>query len=250
MFSYNPNIYTGNLNKNAVRKAIEHCRKQLPNEGCGAIINDRFIPFANESQDPENSFEIHGDNWFLLYMNGEIDCLVHSHDNCNRATIVDQEQQQKMDIPWLIVNFHKGSVHDCIVFGEKTPAPLLGRPFFYGAFDCFTLLRDYMQMQDIILPNPPHKWEFWAVGEPVFETAIKNNPDLPFKTVSEVVTSGGFQVGDVLMYAVHGTRYINHVAVVYNDSKEVLHHVSGRISGLYPINFFRKYLRRVMRKVS
>lgn len=250
MFTYNPNIYTGSLKKDAVQKAIEYCRKQLPNEGCGAIIHGKFVSFENKAETPENSFEIHDDAWYLHYMADEIDCLVHSHNNCNRATFIDQEQQQKMDIPWLIINFYQGAVRDCIVFGEKKSAPLLGRPFFYGAFDCFTLLRDYMLEQDIKLPNPPHHWEFWADGDPVFENVIENNPDMPLKTVSESIPPGGFKVGDVLLYSVQGTRYINHVGVVYGDSLEVLHHVSGRISGLYPINFFRKYLRRVMRIVT
>jgi hypothetical protein len=52
---------------------------------------------------------------------------------------------------------------------------------------------------------------------------------------------------DILLYNIDGAKYINHVAVVTSDRGEVLHHIIRNVSGIYPINYNRKYLRKVMR---
>ena len=244
MFSYNPNIYIGSQSKAAVDAAVAHALAEFPLESCGAIVNGSYLPFKNEAENPETEFIINDPLWFDHYTAGAVDCLVHSHNDCNRASVVDQAQQKKLDLPSMIINLRQRSLMDCIVFGEEQAAPLEGRPFFYGAFDCLSQVGDYMQAKHgVTLPNPAHEWEFWAGGESVFEDAIAAEQDFPFVEVPHA----SLQCDDLLLYASAGTRYINHIGVVCSDNGEVLHHFQNRLSGKFSIGYARKYLRKVLR---
>lgn len=245
-FSYNPNIYISNLNKDAVQAAMSHAKAEFPDEACGAIIKGKYLPFENTVEDKANAFEISADAWFVHYTAGDVDCLVHSHNDFNKASVLDQVQQKELDIPSLIINLRQKSVIDCIVFGCEEIAPLFGRPFFYGAFDCISLVNDFVRQEfDIVLPNPAHDWEFWLHGESPLEDFLAQDNN---KTVYEIPVTEARR-GDILFYNMYGTRYYNHMAAVYEDNMTILHHLDGHISGKYPINYARKYLRKVMRLV-
>lgn len=243
-FTYNPNTYTANLDKRCVNAAINHAKKEFPKEACGAIIDKHYVKFDNEHDDPENAFEIKDDKFFKAYINEEVECLVHSHNDFNQASLLDQEQQRELDLPSLIINLRQRSLMDCIVFGNTLPiAPLIGRPFFYGAFDCIALVYDYIRLNlNLSIPNPPREWAFWAKGVSMFEKHLTEQT-IPFYEVP----IKAMKAGDILLYTINGSKYINHIAVLMNDKGEVLHHIYNTVSGSYPINFNRKYLRKIMR---
>ena len=245
-FSYCPNIYTGDLPPAAVRAAVKHALKEFPNESCGAIIGSKYVRFKNESETPENHFEIKDSRWFDAYVDGRVRCLVHSHNDWPRATVEDQTQQQELGVPSLVINLKHRSLIDCILLGGNEKVPLEGRPFFYGIFDCLALVSDYMlETRNIVLPNPPHDWEFWAKGENPIEQMIDTNKEIPFTPVNK----GGIQEGDVLLYNIWGTRYINHMGVCCSNNGLILHHFLNTLSGKYPVSYGRKYLlnERIMR---
>lgn len=242
-FKYLPNIYTANLPETAVQAAIAHAMADFPNESCGSIINGAYVAFKNESPEPERHFEIKDQTWFDHYVTGEVDCLVHSHNDCNYASVPDQTQRQELAIPSMIINLRQRSLLDCIVAGAEPEVPLLGRPFFYGVFDCLALVSDYMlRTRSLVLPNPPHEWEFWAKAENPIERYIDSYEggqlfEVPNNKVEE---------GDILVYNMFGTKFINHMGVCVGDGL-ILHHFYNNVSGNYPISYGRKYLRRVMR---
>lgn len=244
-FKYNPNIYSGDLDPVAVHDAIEHARAEFPLESCGAIIDDVYVPFVNTSHTPEAFFVVSDPVWFRAYTEGRVDCIVHSHNDVNRASLSDQQHQQELQVPSLIINLRNKSVIDCIVFGLEKEAPLEGRPFFYGAFDCFSLVRDYLKLEhNAVLPTPPHEWEFWVRGENPVEQMIHDDKTLPLTMLPQIPPS--YNIGDVLLYKDGGTKHINHMGVVCGAGL-VLHHTQRRISGKFPITYIRKYLTNVMR---
>lgn len=242
MYKYNPNIYIANLSQQAVDEAILHAREEFPNECCGIITGNQYIRFKNEAEEPDKCFEIKDERWYEYYMNENIDCIVHSHNDSKCASVLDQIQQRELDIPSLIINLKNNSVLDCILFGTKDIPPLEGRPFFYGAFDCISLVDDYIfQNYNVHIPHPPHEWGFWSEGKNFFESYIDET--IPFYEVS----LKDIKKDDILLYNIDGTRYLNHIAVVCSDNYLVYHHMYNSISGKYPINYNRKYLRKVMR---
>ena len=74
------------FSKEAIDGAIEHCRLKWPEEGCGAIINDEFVPFENEAEDKEKDFLINDNRFYEEYENGKIQCVIHSHENSPHAS--------------------------------------------------------------------------------------------------------------------------------------------------------------------
>jgi proteasome lid subunit RPN8/RPN11 len=242
MFSYNPNIYIANFKQQPIDDAIKHAYEEFPRESCGAIIDGSYVKFKNMSDNPLEAFEIQDEDFFLAYMNGSVDCIVHSHNDFNQASLVDQVQQRELDIPSLIINLRNRSLMDCIVFGSNHDANLIGRPFFYGAFDCISMVDDYIfDIFNVHIPHPPHEWAFWMKNKSFFEPAMDET--IPF----EEVPLTEIKKNDILLYNIDGTKYINHIAVMMSDTYEVYHHMFGTTSGSYPITFVRKYLRTVMR---
>ena len=242
MYKYSPNYYIGDLDPKCVEDAIAHAKRDFPNEACGAIINGTYVPFKNAHPEPYKAFLINDQKFFEHYILNEVECLVHSHNDSNMASLLDQQQQIELNIPSLIINLRSNSVMDCIVFGEDKIAPLEGRPFFYGAFDCIKLVQDYMKLiLDIDLPTVPHDWEFWLTKNTLFEDWIGSNNNFHEVELKDV------KEHDLLFYNISGLRMLNHVAVVINNNKEVYHHMINNVSGRYPINYQRKYLRKVMR---
>jgi len=242
MFKYCPNIYTGTLDDKCVEDAIQHARDEFPNEACGAIINGEYVKFKNESETPELSFEIKDDLFFVEYINKNVECLVHSHNDSNQASFVDQVQQKELDLPSLIINLKNKSLMDCIVFGEKELAPIEGRPFFWGAFDCVTCVSDYLINKfGVGIDYPPHEMGFWGKQKTYFESYIEGDDKFMW------VSPDDLKVGDMLLYNIDGSRHINHIGVYVNENGQVLHHMYNNISGLYPINFNKKYLRKAWR---
>lgn len=237
-FSYSPNIYTGDLPRAAVMAAIGHAKDAFPLESCGAVIGGEYVPFRNVSDEPHRHFMIDDQRWFAAYMAGRVDCLVHSHNDCNVAEVPDQVQQQELGVPSMVINLRERELLDCILFGGEPLVPLEGRPFFYGFFDCFSLVRDFVwQELAVLLPNPPRPWEFWARGEDFVERILLNDT-----AVQSVAVPDGerLQKGDIIFYNYGGTRYINHVGVACGGG-QVLHHFYNTVSGRYPLEYARKY---------
>ena len=242
IFKYNPNIYIDDLDQKCIDDAINHAKYEFPKESCGAIISGKYIKFENKAEDPFNNFIIDDDNFYIEYQKGNIECLVHSHNDSNEASLLDQQQQRELDIPSLIINLRNRSLMDCIIFGCDEHAPLLDRPFFWGIFDCVSLVSDYILDEfDFKIEFPVHEFGFWGKGEHPFEDYLDG--EHPFKEME----IKDIRKHDILLYNIDGCRYINHIAVVISDNGEVLHHILNNKSGTYPINFNRRYLKRVMR---
>lgn len=242
MFVYNPFF-----NQNLIDEAIQHAKETFPKESVGAIIDEKYVRFQNRS-DEEDSFMIHDNIFDKAYIEGKVQAVIHSHDNCPRASYQDQLSQLELDIPFGIINLKNKSVTHVVFWGEQIPiAPLEGRFFFYGSvFDCYSLVRDYMiTTYNYKLPNYPRQWVFWYKAQSVFEDHIQENKDN-----FEWVDLDKLSPGDILLYSIYETKYLNHCAVYMGNNGEVLHHFVNELSGRYPITFNRQYLRKAIRYIG
>jgi len=230
--------------KEAIDNAIEHCRYVWPEEGVGAIIDDEFVPYENEAESLINNFIITNEDFYQQYKEGNVQCLIHSHEDYPHASMNDQIQQAEMDIPFCIINFKKRSVTHVIFWGRQIPIePFKLRPFFFGVFDCWSLVADWIKIKkSIIVPNPARKFGFWRKGESVFERFIEDECK-PYKYIRNVRE---FKEGDILFYKIHSSKYINHSAIVHENNK-ALHHFHNKVSAEYPISFMQKYIECILR---
>jgi proteasome lid subunit RPN8/RPN11 len=242
-------MYFTNQNKvfeqRLIDDAIRHAQDIYPNECAGAIIGNEYVRFENKSPTPSASFLIDDMNFKMAYMYGAVECVIHSHCDCKPlVTREDQISQEDMDVPYGIVQLKNKSVTHVTFWGDTLPIePLLGRYFYYGAFDCYGLVRDWIRMNHKVTPpNPNRDWVFWYNGVSMFEMYVQSGK-MPY----EFVDLRDIEYGDILLYNINGTKYMNHCGVMLGN--KVLHHFDNSLSAEYPYAHYREYLTLAVRHI-
>lgn len=228
---------------NCVPAAIDHAKTCWPNEACGAVIDGVFIPFENRAADPGQTFLIQDGAFDEAYRQGRVQCVIHSHNDYPHASQEDQQQQQALDVPFGIINMRNKSVMHVVFWGRDLPRePLVGRQFFFGVWDCFAVVRDFIRERfRVVAPDPPREFGFWFREERIFEQFMGPG-QLPFRQVD----LRDLRPDDILFYGRNGTRNINHCAVM-RDNGLALHHFQNQISREFPAVYEREYLYMAMR---
>lgn len=225
-----------------INDAILHARETFPLECCGAVIGGEYVRFGNASSDPANEFIIDDATFDAAYTSGAVEAVIHSHNDCGHASYADMEQQQVVDVPYGIINMRGGAPLQVVFFGDGIPTePLIGRPWFFGVWDCWTLVRDYFAHEfGRTGPNPPKEYGFWERGESVFEKYIESAP-------IRKISISSVKPGDLLFYRLSSTtKHYDHCGVM-QDKSLVLHHFLNRQSARYPVSFQRQALRAAYR---
>lgn len=238
-------MYITNLNysidEKAALKAIDHAKQVFPEESCGAIINNEYVPFENKADEKEEFFIIDDEVFDSAYLAGVVEVIIHSHNNSPRASIGDQVQQKELVVPFGIINLVNNSCTHFVFFGDSIDMePLKKRHFFYGVWDCFSLMRDYLKLQhDFDIENVPREYGWWMKNESMFESFFDRD-DIDF------ISEPDIQPNDLLFYNLHGTRYLNHCAIMKEDGL-VFHHFEGHISQVLPISYSQQFLNKIVR---
>ncbi len=221
----------------AIQDAIVHAKEVFPDESCGAIIDDEYVRFDNQAEDKTKNFVIMDPYFDRSYQDNAIQAVIHSHNNDPAATAADQAQQIELEVPFGIVNLVNKSVTHLAFWGDSLPIePLKRRHFFYGVWDCFSLVRDYFRIKHgVTFPNVPREYGFWLKNESIFENHIFNVDVVP-------VPLDEIRPNDVLFYNLHGSKFLNHCAVMKEDGL-VLHHFENHCSQGYPISYSQQFLR-------
>jgi len=229
------NQYT-HYNEQAMKDAIEHCRLCLPDEGCGIFVENKFIPYENKSPDKSNSFMISDNLFNQYYMDNKIQVIIHSHNDYPHASKQDLIQQREIEIPFGIINFRKGGCEHFIFFGKGIARdPLMRRPFFFGVFDCLTLVKDYSyKWSGVDIPDPPRDLNYWK-DEPLFEEAVSDvNYPVNFININKT------KENDFIFYK-FDSKYINHVGVILPNGR-ILHHFINRVSCTLPKSYHQQHI--------
>lgn len=231
------------FNKNSIKAAIRHAYDEFPNESCGAILNGKYVRFENRAEDPSSNFLIQDSHFARAYAADAVDCVIHSHNDHNMASFEDQRQQLELGVPFGIINLGVNRPQHVVFWGDTLPIePIEGRDFFYGVWDCFALVRDYVRINtEWTPPNPPRSWDFWNEGVSMFEEHI-NKKTMPYQFVEIKDTIPG----DVLLYSVHHRKYINHCGILVEGDK-VIHHLPKHKSQKFQMSYLRPYLKAAMR---
>ena len=165
---------------------------------------------------------------------------MHSHpDSSSAASDVDKAQMALHGLPWVIVGYPQGdfSIHQPTDY----TAPLLGREYYHGLQDCYSLCRDYYHREcDIRLSDYVRDDLWWE---------LKDNPSLyldnfkkeGFIEIDPTVTP--LQKHDAILCRVGRTEHANHAVIFLGDGQLtseqtpsvagdniILHHPYGRLS--------------------
>lgn len=220
--------------KASVTNAIKaHAVECFPRESCGLIVNvngfETYVPCRNKAADAQEHFVLHPEDYADAEDRGEILAVVHSHPNVSaQPSQADLVACEASAMPWHIVSVSvpidgdKPVADEIVSFlpnGYK--APLLGRQFFHGILDCYSLIRDfYKEEYGVDLPNWQRQDGWWERGENLY---LDHYDESNFQRVFDEP-----QRGDVILMQVR-SKVPNHAAIYLGDGK-ILHHMHGRLS--------------------
>ena len=223
------------LTKSIKKAIIAHAIADYPRESCGVIIGKEYMPCKNIASD-DAQFEISPIDLVGASKKGEILAYVHSHpDGSTNPSMPDRVQMNLHGKPWIITNAIEVALHK----PEGYQAPLLGREYYHGLMDCYTLIKDYYQRElDITLNDYERKEAWWesAKSKPLYLDNFKKEGFVAIDTDT-------IKKHDAILFRLGKTEHVNHAAVFIGDgslSSErteavisdclILHHPYGRQS--------------------
>jgi len=218
-----------------------HAEETFPEECCGLVVAKghviQVIRAENIAHEPWGTFKI--DPVLYLRHINDIEMVYHSHPNSSSVpTEADKASSERLGKPYLIVSWPAREVSRYVPEGHR--APLEGRSFVYGIFDCLSIVEDYYEEQGDPLSRadrPPYNW--WEGTRDYAGEWYERNG---FKPVSDV------QRGDVLVMRVGTCKVPNHVGI-YLDGGLILHHTLEGLSRVEVYGgYWRKHTVKVLRK--
>lgn len=204
-----------NIKAEAIQKPTE--------EICGFVLESgQVVSVENIHEDKEFNFRIAPES-IIKYEEKGIKGIWHTHTKDPNFSPTDQVVMRGDTLPWAVY---------CIATNTFTeadfskPAPLLGRPFIYGIWDCYALVRDYLNEAGIELPQWPRgdygEWELSDFRE--FDENWSNY------NVKPVYNKDYQQYDIVCMNLGPFNGHIDHVGVFTDQGRTVLHHPANRLS--------------------
>lgn len=228
------------MRKQILAAVQQHAATEYPRECCGLVVAvgplHRYIACDNAAADPHEEFRISPEQYAEAEEIGQVIGIVHSHpDATSRPSPRDLAMCEATSLPWHILSWPEGDLRTIMPTG---PAPLLGRPFVHGAWDCWQVCADwYGREWGVEFPTYAREDGWWeqASGPSLYEQAYE--------------AAGFYQVdqprrGDMIVMAVGRTAHPNHAgiylgsdsglpgeqAIVYGPGPFLLHHLYGRPS--------------------
>ena len=258
--------------------ARSHAELEWPNECVGFVVEGgEYVPLRNVHKDPANHFAISQDDEDR-YRDSKV-AVLHSH--CLKTgefhasdgplavgpSEHDMRQQLVSGCPWGVIVVVDGLSHESVLWwGDQLHepplslpvAPLLGRPFIHGIFDCLSIIRDayrtdeygfvkdYFDVDSITMPIYPREFGWWS-DRKNGEVRVPGNMYLDnfrgcgFRQISQ----DEMRPGDVFLAQI-AAPVTNHGGI-YLGNGLILHHLRSRLSktdvaGRW-LNYVTHYLR-------
>jgi proteasome lid subunit RPN8/RPN11 len=225
------------------RQTIARFSTQRPEEeSCGFVLEDgSVVECVNIAENTREEFEISARDYTTYDLIG-IKGVWHSHLELPGFSAFDQEVISTDTLPWAVYCL----ANDSFTQVDPTmPAPLVGRPFCFGLYDCYSLISDKLQEMGVQCPSWPRQ-HYGEWDEPQFfhfdEQAIRHG---------RPVTDGQYQEGDVLLLNLGGhPGHADHVGV-FVDHQRFLHHPAGKLSRIDRFgSWWERRLRLVVRPTA
>ena len=221
------------------RQVQQAAAAQPEREVCGFVLdNGLVVEVPNRAKDPALEFEISPTDyahWDEVGIKG----VWHSHLELDAFSPLDQQVMAADTLPWAVYCLKTGN------FTQADPegvAPLEGRPFCFGVYDCYSLVSDKLAEMGVQLPSWPRgRWGEW--NTPEFQPF-----DEQWEHVGKPVTNGVYQAGDILLMNLGDHKgHTDHVGV-FVDHRRFLHHPAEKLSRLQTFGkHWERYLNLVVR---
>ena len=224
-----------------VAKAKEHAVAEFPKESIGIVVGDRYIPCDNIHEEPEQNARLEKGVYEYYYPTGCLEAIIHSHIDFPHCSLKDQEAQISTNVPWGIINMRHGNPVSHWFWGDQLERQeYLGRPFHYGCYDCYGLIRDwFIKERNIFLPPAPRGWDFWFEGKNLFEDYLF--PRFKNGTWTRISDWRDVEEGDMLLFKLNNSPVWNHSAL-YIGNGQIMHHLEFKLSKIDLINRWAKLI--------
>lgn len=227
---------------------MNHAERCQPLECCGLIVRvdgiELYWPCRNTCIE-RGRFVLDPRDWVEAEETGEILKVVHSHVYRDPVpTDADRVGCAASGLPWLIVSWPTGQTCE-LILPHGFEAPLVGREFVWGTFDCFTLVRDYYRTElGILIDNfGGYEHNFCEIGQDLYLNRYKAAGFVE-------VEIDDFRRHDVVLMQIGATNVVGHAAV-YLGGEQIMHHVLGRLSCRAPYGgMWRNATRKILRHES
>ena len=230
------------LEKLALGDFKAHALRSYPQECCGLVVlteqGQKYIECHNSAEKGKDSFRISAEERSYAEDQGEVIALAHSHpDWVNTPSEADRVACEASELVWAIVSVNDGIVSEPFYLKPQgSVAPLIGREFFHGVLDCYSLIRDYyLREHDIFLLDFEREDGWWEKDQELY---LDNFEKAGFRRLlpeEEIAES------DVIVMSVRSSK-ANHAGVYIGQRRlkecphlarvpnAMLHHIYGRLS--------------------
>lgn len=248
------------LSKSVRHAAEQYALEHYPRECVGLVVGinsrQRFVPCTNSSPSNEH-FILSAEQYAQAEEMGQILGVIHSHINIlPKPSEADLVACEASGVPWHIVAVwqepgENKRIHSWNAFAPSGyQAPLVGRPFFHGVLDCYTLVKDFYERElNIKLPDFERADNWWD-GED--ELYLDN-----FKDVGFVEVQDGPIYGDAILMQYRSKR-TNHAGIYLGSEtlktqqighsipNAMLHHAMPMLSERVVYNGYWKDITRMV----
>lgn len=233
------------MDKRTRAAVTRHALAEYPREACGLVVRvngrRRYVPCRNLAPDPAAHFQLCPQDYAAAEDLGEVVAVVHSHPDAPAApSPLDRQGCEASGLPWVIVAVHgDGGALAVAGWAELAPcgwrAPLVGRAFVHGVFDCWAVCRDYYAREHgLELPDYEREDEWWTrPGHDLYRQH--------YAAAGFVEVVGPPREGDMIVMQIRA-EVANHAGIYlaagtlasepnhYPAPGSILHHLHGRDS--------------------
>lgn len=190
---------------------LKHAEEAYPLESCGVVVENNYIPCQNISTEVDQ-FKICPRDLVKVEQLGDIQAYVHSHpDGTTEPSEPDLVSLAHNNKTWLIASYPEGNVDRYEPIDYE--APLLGRNYYHGLLDCYTLIKDYYERELDITLNDYERIDRWWESKD-HESLYINN----FKNENFVEVYNDIRKHDVILFTVGRTHHVNHAGVYLGEA--------------------------------
>ncbi len=185
---------------------LDHAEAEYPKESCGVVIDNNYIPCQNIST-AVDQFKINPVDLVRVEKLGTIQAYVHSHPNgtteASEPDLVGISNHNKV---WLIASYPEGEVAKYDPKDYKSP--LLGRQYYHGLQDCYSIIKDYYHRELNITLNDYDRSDRWWESKDTQSLYLDN-----FKNEGFVEVQDEIKQHDVILFTLGRTYHVNHAGV-------------------------------------
>jgi proteasome lid subunit RPN8/RPN11 len=200
-----------------------HAMQCFPEEACGLIVNNEYLPCNNVHSLPLNYFAIDAKDYAKASAKGDIQAIFHSHPNLlNSFSSHDIAACKQSELPWVL---YCTGANQWVEIDPSGKAPYLGRPWQYGIYDCYALMKDFYGREFNIILDDFDRGEEGEWENPEWQMFEKNVEQQGF-----IDCDGPIRKGDMLLMQMQAS-FPNHAGFIVSPASNIFYqHLMGRIS--------------------